>query len=329
MLEPLLSDLRNYLEKVSGAKPVLQAMDVPHLPFFMRDRYSFFSVELFGRPWQMIVENDPQAPGSAGEYEAQAKRLTPHLGGSPVFVLPSLPSNTRDRLVQRGVPFIVPGNQAFLPSALVDLREHFPRSVQGGKASLSPTAQLTVLYHLQCESLEGVPLRVIAEKLQCSAMMLSKVKNELLESGICSIKRAGRSLWLEFPRSKVSTWDMVKDKMTSPVKSSDWAQHSTAERSALLAGFSALSRHSMIEGDPLPTYALGSDRFDSLVEQGMLTLLPDADTADARIELWSYDPRLLSKAETVDPLSLYLAMRSTEDERVEQALEQLLEGMTW
>ncbi len=329
MPEPLLRDLRNYLEKVSGAKPALQKMDVPHLPLFMRDRYSFFSIELFGRLWQLILENAPQAPGSAGEYEAQAKKLTPHLGGSPVFVLPSLPSSTRDRLVQRGVPFIVPGNQAFLPSALVDLREHFPRSTQGGKASLSPTAQLAVLYHLQCESLVGVPLRVIAEKLQCSAMMLSKVKNELLESGICSIKRAGRALLLEFPRSKASTWDMVKDKMTSPVKATHWIRHSTAELPALLSGFSALSRHSMLEEDPLPTYALGSDRFDSLVEQGVLTLLPDADTADARIELWSYDPRLLSDAETVDPLSLYLAMRSTEDERVEQALEQLLEGITW
>jgi len=69
--------------------------------------------------------------------------------------------------------------------------------------------------------------------------------------------------------------------------------------------------------------------FDSLIEQGMLTSLPDSDTAQARIELWSYDPRLLSAAETVDPLSLYLAMRSTEDERAEQALEQLLEGITW
>jgi hypothetical protein len=329
MSKTLLSNLRNYLEKVSGAAPALKAMDVPQLPLFMRDRYTFFSVELFGRPWQMILENDPQPPGTAGEYEAQAEKLTPQLGSSPVFVFPSLPSNTRDRLVQRGVPFIVPGNQAFLPSALVDLREHFPRSAQAARASLSPTAQLTVLYHLQCESLEGVPLRVIAEKLQCSAMMLSKVKNELLESGICSIHRDGRALLLEFPESKASTWDIVKDKMTSPVKSMHWIRHSTAELPLLLAGFSALSRHSMIEEDPLPTYALGSDMFDASVEQGLLTLLPDSDTAHARIELWSYEPKLLSDAETVDPLSLYLAMRSTEDERVEQALEQLLEGITW
>lgn len=328
MQEALLSKLKNYLEKVSGARPVLAPLDASHLPLYMRARYSFVSTELFGRSWQLILENDPQAPESAGEYEAQAKRLTPHLGSNLVFIIPSLPSNTRDRLVQRGVPFIVPGNQAFLPTALIDLREHFPRAAQGGKASLSPTAQLAMLYHLQCESLDGVPLRVIAEKLNCSAMMLSKVKNELLEAGICSTKRDGRALLLEFPQSKSSTWEMVKDKMTSPVKAAHWVQHTETVLPALLAGFSALSRHSMIAEDTLPTYALGSDGFAPLVEQGMLTPLPDADTAHARMELWSYDPRLLSGGETVDALSLYLTMRSTEDERIEQALEQLLKGVT-
>lgn len=329
MLKTLLSDLRNYLEKVSGAAPALEALDVPHLPLFMRDRYTFFSAELFGRRWNLLLEGDTRPPASAGEYETQANQLASPLKGSPVFVLRSLPSNTRDRLVQKGVPFIVPGNQAYLPSALVDLREHFPRSTQGAKATLSPTAQLAILYHLQRESLEGVPLRIIAEKLQCSAMMVSKVKDELQEAGICMIKRVGRAVLLEFPLHSKSTWELAKEKMSSPVKGVRWVRRNTPELSALLAGFSALSRHSMIEEDPLPTYALGPGMFDSLVEQGTLTPLPDADTAHARIELWSYDPRLLSDAETVDPLSLYLAMRSTEDERVEQALEQLLEGITW
>jgi len=329
MTDPLLSDLRNYLEKVSGAAPSLESLDVPHLPLFMRERYSFFSVELFGRQWQLLLENDTRAPGSAGEYEAQAEKLAPQLGSSPVFVFQSLPSNTRNRLVQRGVPFIVPGNQAFLPGALVDLREHFPRSTQGAKATLSPTAQLAILYHIERESLEGLPLRIIAEKLQCSAMMVSKVKEELQEAGICTIKRAGRTVLLEFPLNKQSTWELGKEKMSSPVKAVRWTRRNTSELPALLAGFSALSRHSLIAEDPFPTYALGPGVFDSLIEQGMLTSLPDSDTAQARIELWSYDPRLLSAAETVDPLSLYLAMRSTEDERAEQALEQLLEGITW
>ncbi len=52
-------------------------------------------------------------------------------------------------MVHKGIPFIVPGTQAFLPSALVDLRERFPKPSEKGRASLSPTAQLTLLYHLE------------------------------------------------------------------------------------------------------------------------------------------------------------------------------------
>jgi hypothetical protein len=51
----------------------------------------------------------------------------------------------------------------------VDLRERFPKPSGKGRNSLSPTAQLTRLYHLERKPLNGVRLKSIAEKLHCSA----------------------------------------------------------------------------------------------------------------------------------------------------------------
>ena len=42
------------------------------------------------------------------------------------------------------------------------------------------------------------------------------------------------------------------------------------------------------------------------------------------VEMWRYDPRKLSKRLLVDELSLALALREDADERVEEAVEEML-----
>jgi len=93
---------------------------------------------------------------------------------------------------------------------------------------------------------------------------------------------------------------------------------------ALLAGMSALSRRTMIADDRLPTYALPLAIFQDFLEKGACVDSRDAENATARMEIWSYNPHLLSKDPIVDPLSLYLSLRDSADERVQQQLEQLI-----
>jgi len=326
----LAHQLKSYLETLSGVSPPLQPLEVPQLPLFLRSRFSFYSADLFGKVWCIALEDESWDPGSPGEYEKQAQNLRPLLKSPVVFVLSALPSNARNRMVQKGIPFIVPGTQAFLPSALVDLRERFSTPAGKGRVSFSPTAQLTLLYHLEREDLSGLPLKSIAEKLHCSAMMLSKVKDELEEAEICEVERFGRSMALKFPAANRDLWDLVKNRLTSPVKKTRWIRW-TREPGypALLSGISALSKRTMLADDRLPTYALGPRMLEAWLEQGLMIGCPDAEQANFRIEVWSYEPKLLGDNQAVDPLSLYLSLRYNADERVQQQLEQLIKEMPW
>ncbi len=45
------------------------------------------------------------------------------------------------------------------------------------------------------------------------------------------------------------------------------------------------------------------------------------------VEMWRYDPRKLSKGKTVDELSLALSLREDADERVEEAVEGMLQDL--
>lgn len=45
------------------------------------------------------------------------------------------------------------------------------------------------------------------------------------------------------------------------------------------------------------------------------------------VDMWRYNPRKLSMRNTVDELSLALALREDADERVEDAVEEMLNGL--
>ena len=45
------------------------------------------------------------------------------------------------------------------------------------------------------------------------------------------------------------------------------------------------------------------------------------------VEMWRYDPRKLSKGKMVDGLSLALSLREDADERVEEAVEEMLNNL--
>jgi hypothetical protein len=56
-------------------------------------------------------------------------------------------------------------------------------------------------------------------------------------------------------------------------------------------------------------------------------LIKDAKLVE--LQLWDYDPRLFADGNHVDLLSLYASLTEENDERVEQALFEVLRGEKW
>ena len=327
---PILKErLLGYLEALSGERPDLAVHADSALPLFLRERYSIFSTRLFGRRALLALETEGWENGSPGEYGKHAEALQLKIGEPVILVLPILPSYARNRMVQMGIPFVIPGSQTFIPNSLIDLRERFPQLNAKRRKTFSPAAQCTVLYHLLREPLTGLALKAIAQKVHYSPMMMTKVKDELEAGKICKIIRSGRSMVLDFTAHGRSLWEQVEPQLSSPVRKSRWVQWAKPEHPALLAGMSALSHWTLIAADRLPTYALTLAGFQQALEQGACTVCHDAERATAKIEVWSYQPRPLSEGLMVDPLSLYLTLRDSGDERVQQQLEQLIQGVKW
>jgi hypothetical protein len=224
-----------------------------------------------------------------------------------------------------GRPFIVPGSQTFLPTAIIDLRERQPGVLPTAK-TLSPAAQCVLLYHLERESIHPWPLQKVAEVVGYSPNMLIKVKRELEAAELCDPVRSGRVVTLRFHVERRALWQKALPWLASPVRATHWVRWEKPPTQALMAGMTALSRATMIVDDRTPVYAL----HHKASKDNAFEICADRIAATARLEIWNYNPQLLTiREEMVDPLSLFLSLRHDPNERVQDQLETLIEQFPW
>jgi hypothetical protein len=325
-------NLGAYLETVTGEPvrlaPVSASLSAG-LPLFLRRRYRLQQAHLFGRSLLLAEETEVE-PASPKEYAAHLGALEARSGMPVVLVPRPLPSYLRNRLVHARIPFIVPGSQMFLPTLFVDLRERTPRVTPAPGGALSAPAQALVCYHLDKARLDAKPLRVIAGLLGYSPMMISKAKDELTAAGLCESRSTGRVVELVFPMDRRALWSLALPRLSTPVRGTRWVRTRGIARSQFpIAGTTALAHQTSLADDAIPTLAAHGPSVKAALQERQVVEVPTAEEADARMEAWRYDPALLAHSGVVDPLSLYLSLRDSPDERVQQALATLLDDLPW
>jgi DNA-binding MarR family transcriptional regulator len=318
-----------YLAVLTGERPDLTKVSQQKLPLYLRKRYTCNRARILGRDWILAIQNTPEDKTSASTYAAQAELLTNHLGMPTVLVLPALQTRARQKLVQLGVPFIVPGRQTFLPLALVDLRERQDRRHRRNGQRLTPTAQVVLLYHLHRQNLDGWPLRRIAKAVGYSPIMLSKVRAELEATKLCRSRKKGRAISLVFALEGRELWEAALPWLSNPVRTVHGARCNMVPAGAVVAGMTALSRVTKLSDDRIPTICMNAAALRAAIDRGTLRITPDDEEADVKVEAWSYDPCVLTELGTADPLSVYLTLRESPDERIQEQLEALIQEISW
>lgn len=325
----LLEKTKNHLTQVTGEPPLLSEVADRSLPLHLRQRYRLFRASLFGREWILAMESERWATGAPGEYRQHAHQIARAAGGNVVLVLCRVSAVVRNRMVQMGIPFIVPETQIFLPVCMISLQETFGGVLPEKDKPLTPAAQVLMLYQILHGGLETMSSKQIAEKLGYSEMATSKARAELTVNRLCETFRDGKEIRIRCGVSSHALWEQVRPLLRTPVSKRHWISWQAPVPGAKLAGISALARMGNLADDPIPTYALPKKHFRTLMEQGAIHGCADPEEADARLEAWQYIPELLSDGPMVDPLSLYLSLRDNPDERVQAELSALLEDMPW
>jgi len=323
--------VRQYLQDVLGistqeARP--WAGD-GELPYFLRNTFRFSELVLLGQSVVLVIPRSGQLQ-SLSEVRRWLDKVREVSGQPVLYVVEALASYERKRLVEQKVPFVVPGNQLYLPDLGLDLREYFRQRTPAAEGALSPSAQALLIAALLRRpwQAEWQP-SAIGNALGYTAMTVSRVVRELTAGGLATAYWAGRSRWLRIESSAQQTWEQARPRLRTPVKRTVWVAGTAAAAAPLrLAGISALARHSMLAEPARPVYAIGPAEWHAATESGVRQLPEPIPGAD-EWQLWTYSPSLVPNQVTVDPLSLILSMQDNPDDRVQMALGDLKEQLSW
>jgi hypothetical protein len=328
----LIDELRAYCGELTG-HPVTIVPDEGakgRLPMFLAQLYEAHRAELFGQLRTFLIFKRRATPTPA-EVVGHARAATQALGQTVVFVFRKLASYERNRLLQKQVPFVVPRSQVYLPGSFVALKEQQASAGYRPEGeALSAPAQLAVLFRIQQpQAKDPLPLYEWARLLGYSRMTMTRACEELADTGLAAKVGRGKLVVIEFGAAGRDLWEKALPMMLSPVlKRIHIRLRGNRPESALDAGLTALSKLSdLAPGEQV--LAMTPSTFKA-VKKGLLELVPFPEPETTTVELWRYEPALLSKdGKSVDPLSLYLSLSGTNDERVDAALNDLLKGIQW
>jgi len=323
----LIENLKKYLEEVLGVKiSILPWKNQKKLPFFLLDSYAFFEVSVLNNLCLiMISKNDVEL--TPNTIQKHWKQVTKKWRDPCIYISDIISSYNRKRLIQHHIPFIIPNNQIYIPDFGFDLREHFKHQ-RIPKKFFSPATQAVIISTLLREKNERLIPSELAATLGYSPMTMSRAFNELETAGIGKLIKKGKERQWFFKDAKKDLWEQTKDMLRSPIRSREYMKIWPGSK-MLQAGESALAEVTMINSPSLPVYAIGLEEYRQANTPKGFQLSPSVDEADFELEIWNYNPLLFSKDGKIDPFSLYLSLRETTDERIEIALEQLMEKIQW
>lgn len=327
-----LTDLKAYLHEVLDADVATRPwMAGERLPVYFNNRYKVFEARLFDTDCLvMAVRDDDELTPT--ELARNVQFLEHRTGRPCIFVATTVTPATRKRLIGKGVQFVVPHNQMYLPHLGLDLRERFKRRKEPRLQHLGPAAQAALIHYLLHGHGEALNPTLLATRLRYTRMTMTRVVDEFVVARLGRAQARGRERWFTFHAQKRELWNLALPLLRTPVKRRFHAIKTTDNtHTGLNAGLTALAHRTLLAKPSTETRAITPADARGIGETRGHDDFADRGPDVLELEVWAYDPRLLVVAPgaDVDPLSLYLSLKNHPDERVEAAVGELLRAHAW
>ena len=287
------------------------------LPMYIAGSYDFTVAILNGCRCIMLSPTEELVTIPA--LKKQIKRIQ-EIENIPVVIkLPAISLYKRKKMIGSGISFIT-GKQAFLPFMGTFLTQENEETVEVTKLMFS--AQQLALMYLYNNS-KKLYVSDATKKLPFTAMTMSRAVKQLEATGLFHATKDGVNKVIESDYCEVELYEKIKEYMTSPVRKIGYLNKDDITTDMILAGDGVLAEATMLNPNRVKTYAVYAKFF---AKENLVNELIDPDE-QVRVELWEYDPKQFSVDNMADRLSVALSFIGNEDERVEEAIEELVEGV--
>jgi len=303
----------------------LKREELNHIPFYIVNIYDIWKTIIFDKK-VILLEKTTSEHLTPLQYQKHKAQMEKKTGGLVVFILSDMQAYDRNRLTQKKINFIIEDKQIFIPQLLIDLKEYLPK-VQVNTETLQPAAQVMILYHIQIDCIDGLNYKQIAKLLNYSYLTISRAVENLVNLELCTTIGTKEKI-LVIPTDKKLLWEKALPYMKPPIKKTLFINDVLPENLIFISDINALAYYTNLNNDKHKHYAINHNDFTMLEKEGMIKQTSQYD-GDFKIELWRYNPHILTDTKYVDPLSLYIIYKESKDERIEMALEQIEKEIVW
>ncbi|MFA5814456.1 MAG: hypothetical protein WC865_02410 [Bacteroidales bacterium] len=336
-----MKQLKQYIEGTLGL--IIEPVPFPSakmggLPMFIGETYTLEHAVMFDREL-VFAEPRTNVGFSIQQIEKHFELIRKALNRDVILVLSELAAYYRKRLIEKGISFVVPGKQLFLPNLLIDLRENYthPKTRKRG-LTLLPSAQFLLIYHIlhryKKNQIENYSFKEIANVLGYTAMAITKAAENLKQLEIIEVA-GDREKFIRFKLDRAELWRDLEQRnlWINPVVKKVFVDEKPNGVFMLPSNATALPQYTDMNPSRQEFFALDKTLYYRLQKNN---LLRNANESEGKycLEIWKYNPLALAGEmpnadAVVDPLSLYLSLKDNHDERMEMALEQIINKFIW
>jgi len=309
------------------------------LPLYLQANWVYKQLSLDGQVCLLIWDYQGEQQETAQKLKKTIATVAEQFSGPIIYGVSDTAAYNRKRLIDQGIAFVVPGKQLYLPFAALDLRESFAPSRQPTKATLGACAQQLVLLKCAGHWQDNLSAQTRADILGVSKMTVSRAYKELIGFGLAHIEGPTRLGTLVFETGGHELWQMALSYLTNPVKQqvsiSTASYDNHQDLFTFEAGEWALAQQGMLSNPKRRYVAVTWADWAGIKKLTGIREIERKETEAVQVQLWRYEPGFIKgdglnlknydSPAVVDPLSLYLSLRAKTDERIQIALEDLLD----
>lgn len=319
-MSKLIENVAKYCKKTSGQDMPIKALDrqrLGKLPLVVTGAYRCYEATLMGIPIILLEVLDAgYTPKQLQKHQHIVMGL---MQSHVVFTMENAVSYHVSRMIDFAVNFIIPDKLIYVPTLLIYLRE--VKDTRKLDDEVMPgIAQCLLLFHLQRDSLDGMTNKELSEKFNMSYASMNRAIRWLIGKGLVELEGV-KEKKLKMVDKGRELWERALPLMPSPIERILYTDEQLDDKP--LAGESALESYTMLATPEIPCKAVSKKWASEQPKEKLIKY------GECRVEVWRYDPMLLAKGNVVDPLSLYLSLKTNEDERVRIELKNLINNVKW
>ena len=318
-----MREVQKFIENTTGQTGIIQAVEKRiQVPQYLHALYDLLPARIHKFPAILAFVKNEEIPKTI-DLKAHAKTLHQKTGDQVVFVFHNMIPKKSATYVKNHLAFISLGNEIYLP--FVMLKIHAVQQSSGPqqeRLELTAWPQIIVTRQLVHKDVNGRTGTELAELFKVTKMTISRAIQELAATPVCKVVLEAQKKIIKFG-SQEDIWLESYPLLRNPVHTIEHLRHLPDGLPHILAATSALAAKTSL-AEPV-TQEIALDKRERKKFSSKSFTDDESNDNFHQVQFWNWNPTYTEKDGVVDPVSLYLSLRNTTDERIAMARDEYLQ----